>query len=158
DNKGNPVRQYEPFFTATHAFEFANVVGVSSILFYDPVERVVATLHPNNTYEKVVFDPWRQATWDVNDTVLQTNPAQDPDVGDFFRNLPASDYLPTWYDQRSQGQLGKDEQQAAIKTSVHANTPSVAYFDTLGRTFLVAVHRCSSSCFAEAFAREYGHQ
>src|SRR5208282_2899052 len=25
-------------------------------------------------------------------------------------------------------------------------------------TGLVAVHRCSSSCFAEAFAREYGHQ
>ena len=87
NNKGKPVRQYEPFFSASHAFEFANVVGVSSILFYDPVERVVATLHPNHTYEKVVFDPWRQATWDVNDTVLQSNPAQDPDVGDFFCEL-----------------------------------------------------------------------
>ena len=39
------------------------------MLFYDPLERVVATLHPNHTYEKVVFDPWQQATWDVNDTV-----------------------------------------------------------------------------------------
>src|SRR5271157_1181454 len=27
-----------------------------------------------------------------------------------------------------------------------------------GDTLHVAVHRCSSSCFAEAFAREYGHQ
>ena len=32
-------------------------IGVSPILFYDPVERVVATLHPNHTWEKVVFDP-----------------------------------------------------------------------------------------------------
>ena len=39
------------------------------MLFYDPVERVVATLHPNHTWEKVVFDPWRQETYDVNDTV-----------------------------------------------------------------------------------------
>ena len=140
NNKGKPVRQYEPFFSASPSFEFANVVGVSSIVFYDPVARVVATLHPNHTYEKVVFDPWRQASWDVNDTVLQTNPAQDPDVGDFFANLAAAAYLPTWYDQRIAGQLGKEQKQAALKTSVHANTPSVAYLDTLGRTFLTIAH------------------
>ena len=46
NNKGKPVRQYEPFFSATHDFEFGVQVGVSSTLFYDPVERVVATLHP----------------------------------------------------------------------------------------------------------------
>ncbi len=69
NNKGKPVRKYEPFFSPTHQFEFAKIVGVSSILFYDPVERVVATLHPNNTYEKVVFDPWHQKTWDINDTM-----------------------------------------------------------------------------------------
>ena len=69
NNKGKPVRQYEPFFSATHRFEFGVQVGVSPVLFYDPVERVVATLHPNHTYEKVVFDPWRQTTCDVNDTV-----------------------------------------------------------------------------------------
>ncbi len=78
NNKGKPVRQYEPFFSASHAFEFANIVGVSSILFYDPVERVVATLHPNHTYEKVVFDPWRQESWDVNDTVLAVEPGFRP--------------------------------------------------------------------------------
>ena len=42
NNKGKPVRQYEPFFSDTLQFEFTKVVGVSSILFYDPVERVVA--------------------------------------------------------------------------------------------------------------------
>lgn len=140
NNKGKPVRQYEPFFSADHTFEFASIVGVSSILFYDPTERVVATLHPNQTYEKVVFDPWRQENWDVNDTVLQSYPARDPDVGDFFSKLPTNDYLPTWHDQRIEGQLGRDEQQAAIKTSVHANTPTASYFDSLGRTFLTVAH------------------
>ena len=68
NNKGKPVRQYEPFFDDTHPFDFAVSIGVSPTLFYDPVERVVATLHPNHTWEKVVFDPWRQESWDVNDT------------------------------------------------------------------------------------------
>ncbi len=140
NNKGKPVRQYEPFFTASHTFEFANIVGVSSILFYDPVERVVATLHANHTYEKVVFDPWSQASWDVNDTVLQSNPAQDPDVGDFFGKLPDSDYLPTWYGQRIHDQLGREEQEAARKAAAHANTPGVTCADSLGRTFLSIAH------------------
>ena len=69
NNKGKPIRQYEPFFSADPRLRVSNVWGVSRTLFYDPVERVVATLHPNHTYEKVVFDPWRQATYDVNDTV-----------------------------------------------------------------------------------------
>ncbi|MFZ1011304.1 MAG: RHS repeat-associated core domain-containing protein, partial [Candidatus Sulfotelmatobacter sp.] len=140
NNKGKPVRQYEPFFSVSHTFQFASIVGVSPILFYDPTERVVATLHPNRTYEKVIFDPWRQENWDVNDTVLESHPARDPDVGDFFSKLPHADYLPTWYDQRIEGQLGSDEQQAAIKTSVHANTPTILYLDSLGRTFLTLAH------------------
>jgi RHS repeat-associated protein len=140
NNKGKPVRQYEPFFSAGSGFEFANIVGVSSIMFYDPADRVVATLHPNHTFEKVVFDPWRRDTWDVNDTVLQTNPADDPDVGDFFAKLPDSDYLPTWYEQRRHGQVGREQQRAAVKTEVHANTSTTAHLDTLGRTFLSIAH------------------
>jgi RHS repeat-associated protein len=140
NNKGKPVRQYEPFFTALQSFEFAHITGVSSILFYDPVQRVVATLHANQTYEKVVFAPWGQETWDVNDTVLETDPAQDPDVGDLFAKLPASDYLPTWYGQRSEGQLGKEQKKAAAKTAVHGKTPSLVFADALGRTILSFEH------------------
>lgn len=140
NNKGKPVRQYEPYFSPTHHFEFALTVGVSPILCYDPLERVVTTLHPNQTYEKVVFDPWQQATWDVNDTVLQIDPTQDPDVGDFFSRLPAADYSPTWYTQRQGGAFGPQEQAAAQNTRVHANTPTIAYFDTMGRTFLTVAH------------------
>jgi RHS repeat-associated protein len=116
NNKGKPVRRYEPFFDDTHDFRFANKVGISPILFYDPVERVVATLHPNHTWEKVVFDAWKQETWDVNDTLNSTqsydprspdmlpdhtfDPVDDPDVGAYFRRLPENEYLPTWYGLR----------------------------------------------------------
>ena len=135
NSKGKPVRQYEPFFSASHDFEFAAIKGVSPILFYDPVERVVATLNPEKIYSKVVFDPWRQISWDANDTVT-TDPASDPDVGAYFRRLPASDYLPTWYRQHIDGELGPAEQAAAEKAARHAGTPTVAFFDTLGRIFL----------------------
>jgi RHS repeat-associated protein len=137
NNKGKPVRQYEPFFSQLpvqgHRFEFGVKIGVSPILCYDPVERVVATIHPNHTYEKVVFDPWHQETWDVNDTVI-ADPKSDPDVASFFVLLPDGDYLPTWHAQRIGGT--PEEQDAAAKAAAHANTPSVAHFDTLGRTFL----------------------
>jgi RHS repeat-associated protein len=139
DNKANPVRKYEPFFSQLapgHQFEFGAQVGVSLILCYDPVGRVVAQVHPNHTYEKVVIDPWRQDSWDVNDTVLQTDPTTDPDVGNFFQRLPAADFSPTWYTQRIGGGLGTDEQDAATKAAAHANTPGIAHFDNLGRTFL----------------------
>ncbi len=116
------------------------MTGVSSILFYDPGSRVVARLHPNHAFEKVVFDPWRQASWDVNDTVLIGNPAKDADAGDFFRRLPDAEYRPTWYEQRRDGALGALEREAAEKTVVHAGTPSYAYFDAMGRAFLAIAH------------------
>jgi len=142
NNKGKPVRQYEPFFSATHRFEFGVQVGVSPILFYDPVERVVATLHPNHSYEKVVFDPWRQITWDVNDTVLG-DPRTDADIkgysAGYFASLPPSPPAQpwqTWHAQRQGGGLGAQEQAAANKAAAHADTPTTAHFDTLGRPFL----------------------
>ena len=56
NNKGKPVRQYEPFFSqlpvAGHQFEFGMQVGVSPILCYDPPGRVVATIYPNHTYRE----------------------------------------------------------------------------------------------------------
>lgn len=153
NNKGKPVRQYEPFFTDTHRFEFDVRIGVSPVLFYDPVERVVATLHPNHTWEKVVFDPWRQETWDVNDTVLVANPRTDADVRDFFSRLANAEYLPSWHalrtdsahavaaTQRWPDPKNRDaEKRAAEKASVHAATPTVAHADSLGRTFFTVAH------------------
>lgn len=136
NNKGKPVRKYEPFFTDSADFSFGTAVGVSSTLFYDPIGRVVATLHPDQSWEKVVFDPWRQDTWDVNDTVLLPDPSADPDVGAYFSRIPRADYWPTWFGQRSGGALGTEAQDAAQKTSIHAGTFSTVQFDSLGRAFL----------------------
>jgi len=134
NNKGKPVREYEPFFSPTPHFGIERW-GVSNTLFYDPLVRVVATLHPNHTYGKVVFDHWKQITFDVNDTVTY-DPRTDPDVGEYLDRLPDSDYLPTWYQQRIDGAEGPHERTAAIKTSRDAGTPTVAHLDTLGRTVL----------------------
>lgn len=135
NNKGKSVRQYEPFFTDTHEFEFEPLIGVSPVLFYDPLARVVATLYPNHTWEKVVFDAWSQTTWDAGDTVL-LNPDQDDDVSGFVSKLATEEYTPTWYEQRINGQRGIHEQKAAEKSRVYAGTPETAYLDTLGRPFL----------------------
>jgi RHS repeat-associated protein len=148
NNKGKPVRKYEPFFSATHHFELAVMVGVSPVVFYDPVGRAIATLHPNCTFEKVVFDPWQQTTFDVNDTcaprAAQTgDPRTDPDirgyVAAYFRGMQRASPAPawqTWYAARIHGALGANEQAAAMRTSAHADTPTTAHLDVLGRTFL----------------------
>jgi len=147
NNKGKPVRQYEPFFSVIHHFEFGVTVGVSPVLFYDPAERVIATLHPNHTYEKVVFDPWQQTTYDVNDTCAARNaqtgdPRTDPDIGgyiaEYFKALPIDPANPwqAWHVQRIGGALGADERNAALRAAAHADTPTTAHFDVLGRPFL----------------------
>jgi RHS repeat-associated protein len=135
NNKGGPVRQYEPFFSDTHHFEFGVEAGVSPVLFYDPVERVVVTLHPDHTWEKVVFDAWQHTTYDVNDTVA-FDPRSDPDVANFFARLADEEYLPTWREQRIGLPQGDSERVAAEKATVHADTPTAAHFDALGRPFL----------------------
>ncbi len=137
NNKGKPVRQYDPFFTATHLFEFGRLVGVSPIQFYDPIGRIVVTLRPNHTYEKALFDPWRQETWDANDTVA-LDPRTDPDtssyVSGWFASQPAT--WQTWSALRSGGALGAREQSAAASAAAHAATPTLSMLDTLGRLFL----------------------
>jgi RHS repeat-associated protein len=140
NNKGKAVKNYEPFFSNKHhhrhQYEYGKKIGVSPTLFYDPLGRLVATLHPNYTYEKVAFDPWRQESWDVNDTVLVTDLKKDSDVGAFFARLTESEYLPTWYERRKDGKEGADEQKTAENTAKHAGTKTIKYLDTLGRTFL----------------------
>ena len=144
-----PVKQYEPFFDDTHEYQYGQSVGVASTLFYDPMGRVVATLHPNHTYEKVVFDPWRQETWDANDTTpdpsdpahYQPDPADDTDVGACFRRIDRADYLPTWYELRTDTSNAEKEwsdkarrdaeSDAAKKASIHRSTPTTAYMDSL---------------------------
>ncbi len=134
NNKGKPVRRFEPFFSATHDFEFGRQVGVGSTLFYDPLGREVGALHPHHAFEKVVFDAWQQVSWDVNDT-LALRPQTDPDVSGFFERLVPADYSPSWQ-ERQLASVDAHEREAATRTAAHAGTPSVAHFDALGRAIL----------------------
>lgn len=144
DNKGRPVRKYQPFFSATHRFEAGMTVGVSTVLFYDPPGRVVATLHPNDTWEKVRFDGWRQETWDPSDTCLIADPRADADVGAQFRALlgDADGAFTSWHARRIGGAFGATpaeraaEQSAAQSAAAHAATPTVTHFDARGRDCL----------------------
>ncbi|MFC5470963.1 SpvB/TcaC N-terminal domain-containing protein [Cohnella suwonensis] len=175
NNKGKAYKSYEPFFSKNHGYEVKQQ-GVSTTVLYDPVGRAVVTIHPDHSYEKVVFDPWRQISWDANDTIHPSfrydprgghqhelpdpafHPADDPDVGGYFRSLPDGEYLPTWYAARMVPELAQakwpdfdpvtgkpipgqvtvraEEYMAAVRAARHAATPTVAYADNLGQTFL----------------------
>ncbi len=122
NNKGKPVKQYEPFFSPTHSYEDeADLVecGVTPIIHYDPLVRVIRTDLPNGTFSKVEFDSWHQETWDENDTVLESQWYADRGNPDPNGPKPAD-----------------QETRAAWLSAKHANTSSVVNLDVLGRAFL----------------------
>ncbi len=136
DNKGQVVRNFEPVFDDSHAFIAGADEGAGSLMFRDPLGRVVATLAADHSWQKVVFDAWGRQTWDANDTATVSDPASDPDVGAHFARWPQADYLPGWHDARIGGAMGPALQQAAQKTAAHAATPDRDHLDGLGHAFL----------------------
>ena len=146
NNKGLPVRSYEPFFTATPGFEFARAQSASARSC--STTRSAASWPPcipDDSYDKTVFDPWHTDTWDVNDTVL-LDPREDPDVAGYAgRYLAVLGEQPggwaTWYAQRIGGAPRPGRSSAPPSRRVpHAGTPARAWLDTLGRTFLTVAH------------------
>lgn len=121
NNKGNPIKQYEPYFSVTPAFENAAGLvesGVTPILYYDAPGRLIKTELPNGTFTKVTFDAWKQISYDANDTV------EDSD----------------WYEQRKDLDNTDRQKLAAIKAAVHHDTPAYLILDTLGRPTLSVDH------------------
>ena len=131
NNKGKPVKQFEPYFSTTHKYEDAKELiesGVSPLLHYDPLGRTIRMDAPDATFARIEFDAWKQTVHDQNDTVLDS----------------------LWYDRRFNHLIdaelvaaGKDpnkEKEAAEQTELHANTPSSEHFDSLGRPVLLIEH------------------
>lgn len=122
NNKGNPVKQYEPYFSVTCQYEdFKELVesGVTPVLYYDALGRLIKTDMPNGTFTKVEFDSWKQVIYDQNDTVKDSE----------------------WYKKRTDSLrldyiIDPKEQAAATKALAHYNTPAEHHFDTLGRPIL----------------------
>jgi RHS repeat-associated protein len=120
NNKGNPVKQYEPYFSVSPAFDDEKEMvelGVTPVIHYDPLSRVIKTDLPNETFSRVEFTGWLQKTFDPNDMV----------------------FLSKWYDRRILNPVPAiataEEISAAQKAFLHNDTPTVAHFDTLGRPF-----------------------
>jgi RHS repeat-associated protein len=158
NNKSLPVRRYEAFVTQTHLFECGRTAGVSTMVFYDPLGRPVATLYPGGTFDKRSLDPWHVVVWDRNDTVA-LDPATDPDVTPYVgRHLAglARAGIPwrTWYNRRIDGGLGAEEQDAAEQTLVHAGTPARSWSDPLGRSFVTVLHNRTPSVAADQPPRD----
>lgn len=142
NNKGNPVKQYEPYFSSTHHYEDHKelvAAGVTPFLYYDAIGRHIKTMQPDGTFSEVVFDSWKQAQYDANDTVLRSE----------------------WYHNRSNRLIdalltseGKDpelEQKTAAKAAKHADTPNTLHLDTLGRPVLSIEHLRDPGTDADVF-------
>ena len=112
NNKGKPVMQYEPYFSSTPAYEEAPAIGVSQVLHYDPLGRVIRNDFPDGSFSTTVFDGWVQILYDRNDTVKDSS----------------------WYLTYS-GSPDPQNVAAAGKALADYNTPGAAHLDPLGRNF-----------------------
>jgi RHS repeat-associated protein len=123
NNKGNPIKQYQPFFSSIHEFETEDELvqwGVTPLFTYDPPGRLVKTELPHGGVRRVVLDAWEETAWDENDTVS--------DAGNLWyaARLPGATPTPT-----------VEEQRAATLTSAHAQTPTTTKVDAMGRPYVV---------------------
>ena len=106
---------------------------------------LIATLHPNHTWEKVVFGTWRYERWDASDTVLVADPRTDAQVGGHFRPTPAMrSTSPTWYAGGAMGAehsgRGSGAGDGTEGGPFHAGTPGIVHLDSLGRPLLTISH------------------
>lgn len=117
NNKGNPVKQYEPYFSVNPFYEDTKELvesGVTPVMHYDALGRLIKTDLPDGSFTRVEFDAWKQATYDQNDTVKQSD----------------------WYEARIHGGMGDAAKQAAEKAAAHHNTPARVHLDSMGRSIL----------------------
>jgi RHS repeat-associated protein len=121
NNKGKPVKQYEPYFSESgHRFEEPREVGVTPILYYDAAGRLIRTEAPDGSYSRVEFSPWHVASFDANDTVREPGNA--------------------WYARRTTPAASAEERRAARLAALHAATPAVTVLDSLGREVIAIAH------------------
>ncbi|MEL6348733.1 MAG: RHS repeat-associated core domain-containing protein [Myxococcota bacterium] len=86
DNKGNVVKQYEPFFSQTSGYEDEDEVtkwGVSATLHYDPIGRNTRVDLPDGNVRRWRYSPWKVEAFDENDTLS----------GGDFENTPGVTHL-----------------------------------------------------------------
>ncbi len=139
NNKGKPVKQYEPYFSSSvQHFEEPHEEGVTSVLYYDSTGRTVRAEFPNGSFSRVEFSPWHALHFDQNDTVLQSQWYTDRNPLDPSKPLP--------WDAVTQTYLCTADQRAAWLAAQHANTPSLIVVDSLSRDVIsVAFNRVKNN-------------
>jgi RHS repeat-associated protein len=129
NNKGKPVKQYEPHFsdhaTFTAESDPHEEVGETSLMYYDAAGRPIRTEMPDGTFSRVEFSPWLVRTFDANDTVTQSEWYKDRGLPNPTSPLPAGASADT---------------RAAWLAARHAGTPSLRILDSLGRDVIVVAH------------------
>ncbi|HEV7759226.1 MAG TPA: SpvB/TcaC N-terminal domain-containing protein, partial [Acidimicrobiales bacterium] len=131
NNKGKPVKQYEPAFTDTFGAQLPPAEGVTPLLHYDGADRLVRTEHPDGTVSRIEPGPWFVRTFDPNDTVLTSAWYQTRDQLDPAKAL-ARDLA---------GIVTADpEQRAGWLAARHAGTPAISVLDSLGRPVVAVAH------------------
>jgi RHS repeat-associated protein len=85
NNKGLAVRQYEPWFSDNPDYEFddrLSMYGVTPVMHYDPLGRLIQTDLPDGTTTKVEFDVWQQKNYDQNDCDINSLHYNTPQILD----------------------------------------------------------------------------
>ncbi len=114
NQKGLGVRQHEPFFTVTAAFEndaTLRALGASTRFWFDAAGRNVREELPDGSFRTTSYSAWSTREMDENDNVAGSGWEATRQA------LPASD----------------PERRALDQAQPHANTPSIVHLDPIGR-------------------------
>jgi RHS repeat-associated protein len=134
NNKGKPVKQYEPAFSPVFGCELPQARGVTSVVYYDAAGRVLRVEMPDGTFSRVEFTPWFSRSFDANDTVLESPWYRERGRDRFDPNRP----LPI---NPVTGQLtANPDERAGWLAAQHAHTPAETHFDSLGREVIAIAH------------------
>lgn len=118
DNKGQPMVQYEPFYSTTHRLEREEGVsryGTSTRYHYDGMGRVTRVETPDGFESRMEHRPWSITSHDPNDTVRESF---------------------VYKTQVETGLLDGPELASIRKAEAHAETPIRSHFVPGGRPVL----------------------
>lgn len=135
NNKGKPVKQYEPYFSQTELrfdpTEAASDTGVTPVMYYDGPGRLIRSELPDGSFSKVKLTPWHVVTYDPNDTAFDSDPAK---LSDWYKRRKDPTH-PRFTDFNS-----AQNARATELVEMHANTPASTFLDSLGREVISVPH------------------